>query len=56
MSSILFGDTMVPIIEKDSILLLVLVFYIRNVILLGLTTKKESDDASLMIAMLMYSL
>ena len=40
MSSILFGDTMVPNIEQDYILLLGIVFYIRNDILLGLTTKK----------------
>ena len=31
---------MVPIIELDYILLLGIVFYVRNIILLGLTTKK----------------
>ena len=32
---------MVPIIEKDYILLLGIVFYIRNIILLGSTTTKN---------------
>ena len=41
MSSVLFGDIMVPNIEYDSILLFVIVFYVRNIILLGLTTKKH---------------
>ena len=40
MSSILFGDTRVPNIELYSILLLGIIFYIRNIILLGSTTKK----------------
>ena len=40
MSSILFGDTMAPNIEEDYILLLGIVFYKRNIILLGSTTKK----------------
>ena len=40
MSSISCGDIMVPNIEKDYILLLGVVVYIRNVILLGSTTKK----------------
>ena len=31
---------MAPNIELDSILLLGIIFYIRNIILLGLTTKK----------------
>ena len=39
LTSMLFGDSMVPIIEQDYILLLGLVFYIRNIILLGSTTK-----------------
>ena len=43
MSSILFGDTMVHNVESDSILLLGIVFYIRNIILLGSTTKKTSQ-------------
>ena len=34
-NSILFGDTMVPNIEEDFILLLVIIFHIRNIILLG---------------------
>ena len=42
MNSILFGDTMVPIIEYEYILLLGIVFYRRNIILLGLTTKKTA--------------
>ena len=41
MGSIVFGDTLVPIIEYDSILLLGIVFYIGNIILLGFTTKKH---------------
>ena len=41
MNSILFGDTMVPIIEQDYNLFLGIVFYIRNIILLGSTTKKH---------------
>ena len=39
--SILFGDTMVPNIEYDYILLFGIVLYIRNIILLGSTTKKS---------------
>ena len=31
---------MVPYIEQDSILLLGIMFYIRNMLVLGLTTKK----------------
>ena len=41
MSSSLFGDNMVRNIEQDYILLLGRVFYIRDIILLGLTTKKN---------------
>ena len=41
MSSILFGDTRVPNIEYDYILLWGIVFCIRNIILLGSTTKKH---------------
>ena len=36
----LFGDTMVSIIEQDSILPLGYSSYMRNIILLGSTTKK----------------
>ena len=47
MSSILFGDSMVPTIEYDSILLLgysSLSKGIRDIILLGSTTKKHYSD------------
>ena len=37
-----FGVTMVPNIEYDYILLLGIAFYIRNIILLGATTKKST--------------
>ena len=40
MSSSLFGDTMVPNIESDSILFWGIVFYIRNIVSLRSTTKK----------------
>ena len=40
MSSILFGDIMVPNIEQDYILRWGIVFSIRKIILLGSTTKK----------------
>ena len=46
LSSILCGDIMVPNIEKDYILLLGIVFYIRNIILLGSTTKKHYSVGS----------
>ena len=42
LSSILFGFTMVPIIEQDYVFLWGIVFYIRNNILLGLTTKQNA--------------
>ena len=42
LSSILFGCIMVPNIESDYILLLGYSIYIRNIILLGLTTKKNT--------------
>ena len=45
MSSILFGDTMVPIIEQDYILLLGYSFYIRDIILLGSTTNKDYSSS-----------
>ena len=37
---------MVPILEQDDILLLVIVLFIRNIILLGLSTKKRYSDGS----------
>ena len=45
--SFVFEDTMVPNIEKDYILRLAIVLYIRNMILLGSTTKKTLLSSSL---------
>ena len=42
MSSILFGDTMVPNIEEDYVSFWGIVFYIRNIILLGSQKKQYS--------------
>ena len=44
LSSILFGDTMVPNIDLDYILLLGYSFYIRDIILPGSTTKKNTTQ------------
>ena len=46
MSSIIFRDTMVPIIEKDYASFWGIVFYIGNVILLRLTTKRKTTHMS----------
>ena len=46
MSSILFGDTMVPNIEKGHIFLLGIVSYIQNIILFGSTTKNSTTHVS----------
>ena len=44
LSSILFGDTMVPNIDQDYILLLGMVSYTGNIILLGSTTKEDYSN------------
>ena len=46
LSNVLFGDTIVPYIEEDHILLLgyvIIYIYIRNMILLGSTMKKRNS-------------
>ena len=48
LSSILFGCIMVPNIESDYVLLLGDSTYIRNIILLGLATKKNCSFRSVL--------